>query len=315
MLAAGGVPAEACACGIALDSAVTRESALVIERPGHERVLLSLDLSGEGPGSRAAVVVPVPGVSRVRAIEHGDPIAYLERATAPPIGAAVGGADGTAAAAPADVIGREEVGGYHVWRLRAGGPPALDAWLDANGYALPDGARPILADYLHEGWDLIAIRLAPGEEGRLRPLEISFATDRPVYPMRLAQLASEPLTLTVYTLANGKRRIKGLATVWSGAISELDPPPPQRLAELFASADYLTRLQLAAAQPSGFTSDLEIERARGGIEEPAAELFSRVVDEGHDVSPIALVAVALLGLGLGAFLWRVIGAGGPDRAT
>ena len=42
-LAFASAPAGACACGIAIDATVTEESALVVERPGGEQIVLSLD--------------------------------------------------------------------------------------------------------------------------------------------------------------------------------------------------------------------------------------------------------------------------------
>lgn len=312
-LVAAASPAGARACGIALDSAITEQSALVIERPGHERIILGLDLATDAPGSRAAVVMPVPGRPTVAAIERGDPLAYLERATAPPPEPVGSGGGDDAAAAPVDVIGREEVGGYDVARLRAGDAGALDAWLDANGYTVPDGAQPIVADYIREGWSFVAIQLARGTDGRLKPLDVSFETDRTVYPMRLERLASVPITLTIYTLANGARRADGLEPVWDGRVAELDPPPPAGLAELFEAGDYLTRLEVESAQPSTFRADLEIEPvAAGGIDEPASEAVSRVTEDDNDVSVIAIAAVAILGVALGGLLLRTIGASGPD---
>ena len=161
----GAGPAQACGCGIALESSVSDERALVVDNPGHERIVLSLDLAGD-PGGRPAVVLPVPGVPEVEAIEHGDPLAYLDTATTEvEPGAVGGGAPDESAASPVDVIGRETVGGYDVARLASGEAGALDAWLRRNGYALPDGAEPILADYVDRGWRFVAIRLAAGRGG------------------------------------------------------------------------------------------------------------------------------------------------------
>ena len=116
----GAGPAQACGCGIALESSVSDERALVVDNPGHERIVLSLDLAGD-PGGRPAVVLPVPGVPEVEAIEHGDPLAYLDTATTEvDTGAVGGGAPDESAASPVDVIGRETVGGYDVARLASG---------------------------------------------------------------------------------------------------------------------------------------------------------------------------------------------------
>ena len=301
----GAGPAQACGCGIALESSVSDERALVVETPGNERIILSLDLAGD-PGGRPAVVLPVPGVPEVEAIEHGDPLAYLDAATTQLDTDAVGGAalDGTAAA-PVDVIGRETVGGYDVARLASGDSAALDRWLRRNGYSLPDGAEPILADYVDQGWRFVAIRLAAGEEGRLKPLDVSFATDSPVYPMRLEQLASTPVDLTLYVLADGPRTVDGLQTAYEGSVSGLDPPPPPELADLFAQGSQITRLEASGVSPAAFTDDLAIASAG---QPPAAEPAGASDSDWEKIGAIA-AAVALMAFAIFAVLTR------PDKGA
>ena len=94
------------------------------------------------------------------------------------------------------MIGREVVGGYDVARLAADDPQALSDWLDENGYTLPEGAEPILSEYVEEGWKFVAIRLAPDSDGFIKPLDVEFPTDEFVYPMKLSQLAEDPIDLT-----------------------------------------------------------------------------------------------------------------------
>jgi hypothetical protein len=292
-------PAGACACGIAIEATVSEESGLVIERPGQEQIVLSLALTSDG-GERAAVVLPVPGVPSVDAIEHGDPLAYLDLATAPApaVGSSAGGGE-TAAAPPVDVIGRENVGGYDVARLGAGDAQALDRWLSENGYTLPAGAEPILADYVEEGWHFVAIRLAPKSDGRLKPLEVSFATDELVYPMRLEQLATSPVNLTLYTLADGERKVDGLETVFAAPVDELDPPPPQQLGDLFAAGSDVTRMEALDADPANFTTDLVIDPVEPELEPAPAnattEADAAVSDEGG-VSTAGVLALIAAGL-------------------
>ena len=251
-------PAWACGCGVAISADITRERALVVDRPGHEEIVMSLDLQSSGPG-RSAVVLPVPGDPEVAAIEQGDPLEYLDVATAPRAktvgeGAAAGGAG-------VDVIGRDVIGGYDISRLRANDPHALDIWLGDNGYTLPDGAEPILKTYVDAGWRYVAIQLAPGASGRTKPLRVGFDTDRPVYPMKLTQLASAPVDLTLYTLADGPRSAAGLTTSYAGAVAKLSPPPPAELKSLFAEGTYVTKLTASGVPPSSFTRDLFL---RGG---------------------------------------------------
>lgn len=264
-LAVGGSPASACGCGIAIDATVARERALIVEHHHGESIVLSLDLVSDDPAGRAAVVVPVPGEPDVAAIERGDPLAYLERATAPPASGGSGddGSGGMTAAGRVDVIGREEIGGYDVARLGSADGAALQRWLDRNGYTLPAGAEPILSDYADGGWRFVAIRLPEGSEGALKPLKISFPADETVYPMRLEQLATQPLSLTLFVLARGERRVKGLERTWSGRVDELDPPPPADLRALLGADRHLTRMDADALAPARFAKDLVIEPVPG----------------------------------------------------
>ena len=298
-LAFASAPAGACACGIAIDATVTEESALVVERPGGEQIVLSLDLTSDGT-ERAAVVLPVPGVPEVTAVRGGDPLAYLDLATRPEpsVGAAPGGGD-TSAAPPVDVIGRDRVGGYDVARLAAGDAAALDRWLSDNGYTLPDGAQPILADYVTEGWRFVAIRLAPEAEGRLKPLSVSFDTDETIYPMRLAQLGEVPIAITLYTLADGPRTTAWLSEAWSGEVGELSPPPPAKLAGLFAAGTWVTRLEASGVEPSTFNEDLVVEAVPAPATTEAAstpEAVAPVTEEDSGISTGGVIALIVAGL-------------------
>ena len=255
-------PARACGCGVALLADISTERALIIDRGGREEIIASFDLQPEGAG-RAAIVIPVPGDPEVEEIPQGDPLTYLDIATAPR--AAGGGGDDTATAgAGVDVIGRDVIGGYDVSRLRADDSGALDAWLQENGYTMPEGAEPILAAYVEKGWRYVAVRLAPGAWGRLKPLRIAFDTDELVYPMQLNQLATAPLDLTLYVLADGERSVDDLEVGWSGPVSQLRPPPPPDVEPILAAGTYLTKLTATAADPSQFTSDIVIGSASGG---------------------------------------------------
>lgn len=288
-------PAGACACGAALEASVSEERALVIERPGREELILSLDLESDGTG-RAAVVLPVPGDPRVEAIEGGDPLEYLDRATAALESeeAAGGSAEGVTAVPPVEVIGREVIGGYDVTRLRAADPLSLYRWLDQNGYSLPDGAEPILADYVEQGWSYVAIRLAPEASGRLRPLRVSFPTEQIVYPMRLSSLASDPVNLTLYVLADDERSAAGIETEWSGPLADLEPPP-EPLRELFSAGDHLTKMVAENASPTEFDEDIVLEPAEGsGVESGADSAGEGGGDSGGGDEDLEWWAIAAI---------------------
>lgn len=255
-------PASACGCGIALEADISTERALVIDRGGREEIIASFDLQPEGV-SPAAIVIPVPGDPEVEEIPSGDPLTYLDIATAPPPSS--GDGDTATAGAGVDVLGRDVIGGYDVSRLRARDSGALAAWLQDNGYEMPAGAEPILASYVDRGWRYVAVRLAPGAWGRLKPLRIAFDTHELVYPMRLNQLATAPLDLTLYVLSDREAQVDGLEVGWSGAVSELRPRPPDDVAEVLAAGTHLTKLTATGAEPAQFDEDIVIAATgRGG---------------------------------------------------
>lgn len=317
-LALGGSPAGACACGIAIEATVNDESGLVIEGEGTETIVLSLDLTSDG-SERAAVILPVPAEPEVEAVQGGDPLEYLDVATAPPV-TAVGssGGEDASAAPPVDVLGREEIGGYDVSRLAADDPEALNDWLDDNGYSVPDGAEPIFSEYIDEGWKFVAIRLAGPGDGVLKPLAVEFpvAAEEFVYPMRLSQLSSAPVNLDLYTLADGPRRAGALVETFAGEVADLEPAVPKEMEELFSQGEVVTRLEANGADPATFTSDIAIEgeltiEPAAGTDASAEEDAVAAGGEG-ELSTLELILIVLTGAGLIAVLGLVAWARGHD---
>lgn len=295
----GAAPAPACACGIALQADVVRERALVIQRgAAREEIVAGFDLTADGPDARAAVVLPVPGDPTVMAVD-GDPLGYLDTATAPKGTAGSdesgGAAGGAAPPRGVDVIGRGEVGGYDVSRLRADDPDALNTWLKANGYTMPAGAGPILAGYVKRGWRYVAIRLAKGEQGQLKPLRVAFPTRQLVYPMQLSRLSDKPISLTLYVLAGAEQQTRVLSTSFAAPLRRLDPPPPAALQPLFAGGRYLTKLVAENVPAGSFTRDLFITTASASTATGSADAEGD--DGGTPWGIVAGLAVVLLAAG------------------
>ncbi|MER6504990.1 DUF2330 domain-containing protein [Streptomyces sp. NPDC001455] len=220
-------PAYACGCGAMVPSratevAVDRETSVVAWDGRTEEIVMRLTVRGDAP--EAAWIMPVPHRADV---ELGDPSLFseLDALTAPvpttrhyfwprsgdwpftgPGGIADGAGRPSAAAPPVEVVGRERLGPFDVARLAATDPEALRDWLDDNGFELPDRLATALKPYVDQKWEYVAIRLAPRDgndplHGDLDPLRLRFASERPVYPMRLSQLASTPQRLALYVLA------------------------------------------------------------------------------------------------------------------
>ncbi|MFI1399283.1 DUF2330 domain-containing protein [Streptomyces sp. NPDC020681] len=225
-------PAYACGCGAMVPGrgssmAVDRETSVVSWDGRTEQILMRFTVDGDAP--KAAWIMPVPSRATV---ELGDRAVFSELETAiepeertrhyfwPREGdwpfSAAGERDSAGApqapgdaAPPVGVVGRERLGDFDVARLTATDPDALRTWLETNGFELPDGLTADLKPYVEQKWEYVAVRLAPeasgGEEavlrGTLDPLELRFASDELVYPMRLSRRAKTAQSLGLFVLA------------------------------------------------------------------------------------------------------------------
>ena len=302
-------PAPACGCGIALESSVSQERALIVHDEGREQLVMSFDLLARG--EQPAVVLPVPARPAVRSVR--DPFAYLEDATRPRerVVERFRDDDGDAATggAPAvDVIDRKTIGGFDVTRIAgASDPKALSRWLDRNGYELPKGAAPILADYAGQGWSFVAVRLEDGGSGRLKPLSVSFDSKEPIYPMLLDKLARSPIHVDLWILADGRVQVDGLDDRYASPVSELSPAVPERLTSLL-DGSYLTRVG-ATVQPRNIRADFVAVRAAADAPYRAVTDRIEYVDKPagwfEDNLLLVLLGAALLLVAVGFGAWRL----------
>ncbi len=120
-----------------------------------------------------------------------------------------------------DVLERETIGFYDVSVLRARKSADLVGWLRANGYYVKPGAEPVLADYVRRGWVFTAVRInTPDQqraasrlrEGMLQSLQLDFATDRPVYPLKISSLNPGRTKILLYVLSDRRYDARPLRT-------------------------------------------------------------------------------------------------------
>ncbi|MEU3828798.1 DUF2330 domain-containing protein [Streptomyces sp. NPDC029080] len=282
-------PAYACGCGAMVPGPATRiavsgEQSVLRWDGRQEQIVMRLTVGGDA--GRAAWIMPVPHRAAVRL---GDPalFAQLAGAVAPvrrtryhfwpregdwPFSGA-GTADGAglpAAAGPAavGVVGRQRLGPFDVARLTATDPAALQEWLHAHGFSLPARLKTALRPYVDRHWEYVAVRLVPRTHGTplhgaLDPLHLTFAADRPVYPMRLSRLAATPQSLGLYVLAAHRMEPSGAiggappAVVFAGRLG----PREDALGTLAAGTPYLTALTQSFPDPARVSGDHELRRA------------------------------------------------------
>ncbi len=213
-------PAYACACGAYIpngDAYVVDEKALVRWDGSTEDIVMAMGV--QGSSDKAGWIMPVPSEAEV-ALAEPTVFDELRRLTRPRTeyrdswwpsfdwlrgdrygGGAPGGADGGV-----QVRGQQRLGPFDVTRLGADDPKALADWLGKEGFDKPATLDEGLAPYVQEGWEIVAIKLAPAEgdelTGELQPLRLTFASDEPVYPMRLSRNAERQQTVQLYLLAD-----------------------------------------------------------------------------------------------------------------
>jgi hypothetical protein len=146
-----------------------------------------------------------------------------------------------------NVLGRQRLGPFDVTRLAANDPTALANWLRDNGFPHPDGLDDILAPYVADNWEIVAVQLVPAEAdgsltGALQPLRLSFNSDQVVYPMRLSRSATMSQYIDLYVLADHRMDPSALPVAGEAPSLEfagrLEPGDSPALADYISGAHF-----------------------------------------------------------------------------
>ncbi|HLX94997.1 MAG TPA: DUF2330 domain-containing protein [Verrucomicrobiae bacterium] len=137
---------------------------------------------------------------------------------------------------PVKVIETKTVGAYEVAVLSTRDTGALKNWLAANGFSYPRDEAGVLDAYVKQHWYFVATRIRLGKgngfqimtgtprqvpeiqselkqklaSGELHPLQISFASDQCVFPLRISSLNGRPSEVQVLVLAGEPLMEKGM---------------------------------------------------------------------------------------------------------
>jgi len=239
-----GVPIGARAfCGFYVagaDHAITNQATMVVMMREGTTTVLSMQNDYHGPPEDFALVVPVPVVlqeENVRTLprelfERVDRLAsprlveYWEQDPCRPayegtiglgnlgtIGHGGGGYGRGGGSAPEVVVEAEfAVGEYEIVILSARDSDALETWLRANDYRIPEGSAAVLRPYVESGMRFFVARVDASrvtfEEGRavLSPLRVHYDSEAFSLPVRLGLLnSSGTQDLVVHVLARNQR--------------------------------------------------------------------------------------------------------------
>jgi tetratricopeptide (TPR) repeat protein len=185
----------------------SRQEAVVFWHQGRELLLLRNDYvvesDGEALPTKLAWVVPVPNLPDSYGVADADVFADLKghfHAEEAWI------RDATGAREPAaqdhgfsfseedggiDVYTPASVGPYEIQPLKVSSAEALNTWLQARGFSTVPPENTTY--YVERDWIWLCVQVdaeagqeALAAEGRLNPLRIAFASERPVYPLKFS---------------------------------------------------------------------------------------------------------------------------------
>jgi hypothetical protein len=302
-------PAAACACGayFTTDGAKVADETAALRWDGTtEDLIVSLDVLGSSPD--AAIVIPVPAEAQVAAgdIRLLDELAQRtkpreERTTSwwpnldfidkLHIGSDDGGANaGAATPTPTvTVLDQRVLGELTVAQIAAADTEALRTWLSDNGYSLPDAVTAAMAPYASANWVFVAVKITAPDPakpftGRLQPLELTFPSPQPIYPMRLSQAATTPQSITLYVVAADRMEaeftpVPGTAPtlMYAGEVDPANMGASSRIGRWVGTKSYLVRYDQVINDPSMITSDFTFGQA------PTNEAYQTVIHTERDM--------------------------------
>jgi len=115
-------------------------------------------------------------------------------------------ADAGSAKSAVTVTAQQQVGPYETVQLHSSDPNALNTWLTQHGYSIPTAVAPIVAGYVNDGFDFLAMKLAPGQGvTAMQPVRVTTAGASPVLPLRMVAAGTGTTTgITLWVAASGR---------------------------------------------------------------------------------------------------------------
>jgi HEAT repeat protein len=211
------------------------QKAILVYDAGHEDLILQVKY--EGPVDEFGWLIPVPNLPTV---QKGSMRCFYElsqftqqrfESGPQPMSASLA-PDKSArnTEPPVKVIEIKTIGAYEIAVLSTKDAGALANWLEANQFYFPSNKTDVLDGYVKQQWYFVAARINLGKgegfqlvtespkgreapqsnystelkklaNGELNPLQISFASDRCVFPLKISSVNDKPSELQVYVLS------------------------------------------------------------------------------------------------------------------
>ncbi len=210
---------------------------IIFAEHGDGSVTAIVQIMYSGPSDRFAWILPVPGIPEV-GLSSNVAFSALQNATNPQFqmnttvegecapndqfasptanGADAGVAEGNNVAnntnnSGVTVVDRGSAGPYDYVVIQIDGAAgdksqlALD-WLTENNFQVTDVGPDLLAPYLDENYNLLAVRLQKSSDaGAIRPLRLKYETEHPMIPIKLtAVAANEDMGVMTWLLGSSR---------------------------------------------------------------------------------------------------------------
>jgi hypothetical protein len=121
-------------------------------------------------------------------------------------GSSSGGSSSGGSGGGVTVISQQTVGPYDTVQLQSSNPQALNQWLTANGYIVPNGFQPVITEYVNESFDFLALKLVPGQGvSAMRPVRVTTPGAGLSLPLRMVGAGTgAQVGVTVWVIADGR---------------------------------------------------------------------------------------------------------------
>ena len=117
-----------------------------------------------------------------------------------------GGSSSGGSSGGVTVISQQTVGPYDTVQLQSSNPQALNQWLAANGYVVPNGFQTVIGQYVNEGFDFLALKLVPGQGvAAMRPVRVTTPGAGLSLPLRMVAAGTgTQVGVTVWVISDGR---------------------------------------------------------------------------------------------------------------
>ena len=104
------------------------------------------------------------------------------------------------------VTKQENVGPYDTVQLHSADTGALENWLAQNGFVIPAAEQPVIAAYVGEGFDFLAMKLLPNQGVQaMRPVRITTPGASLSLPLRMASIGTGvTVGITIWVVSDGR---------------------------------------------------------------------------------------------------------------